>query len=198
MAGIHAYSDTSWLGVSDSNGVIKTKISSLSSHVKLTFMDSEGYRDTLFIEDYLSTVTNSYTAIMYPNQKYEDIIWAQEDSLFGTVIKEDHTSEVVDSTLIGDKTNEAKFIGGQEALVNYINDEIVINYLERVNQQVDVRFIVEPNGKISHVVCANEVPRGLEREAIRLVRNMPNWSPGIRDGKPCRTRTRLPINIENN
>ena len=36
----------------------------------------------------------------------------------------------------------------------------------------------------------------LDREAMRVIRMMPHWKPGLQDGKPCRTMFAIPVNFQ--
>ena len=92
---------------------------------------------------------------------------------------------------------EAAFPGGPAAMKQWIQQNVVYPEISRElgdQGRVYVTFVVEPDGSITGV----EVMRGgltdeLNREAKRLVREMPKWSPGEVKGKPVRARCRLPI-----
>ena len=66
-----------------------------------------------------------------------------------------------------------------------------------LNEQgkVYVSFVVEPDGSISNVQVERGVSDDLDKEAKRLVRNMPKWKAGKNNGKTVRARCRLPINF---
>ena len=66
-----------------------------------------------------------------------------------------------------------------------------------MNEQgkVYLSFVVEPDGSISNIAIERGVSGDLDKEAKRLVRKMPKWSPGEAKGKKARTRCRLPINF---
>jgi len=93
---------------------------------------------------------------------------------------------------------EAQFPGGMAELQRYIASNI--NYPQtsiEMNEQgkVYLSFVVEPNGDISNIVVERGVSTDLDREAKRVVRGMPKWTPGEAGGKKARTRCRLPINF---
>lgn len=63
--------------------------------------------------------------------------------------------------------------------------------------KVFVRFVVEKNGKISNVEVLRQ-PEGdlgkvLAKEAIRVVKNLKDFSPGSLNGEPKRVVMTLPI-----
>jgi protein TonB len=67
-----------------------------------------------------------------------------------------------------------------------------------MNEQgtVYLSFVVETDGTISNVAIERGVSIDIDKEAKRIVRNMPKWSPGESKGKKCRTRCRVPINFQ--
>jgi periplasmic protein TonB len=60
---------------------------------------------------------------------------------------------------------------------------------------VYISFVVEKDGSITNVAAAKEVPGapGLTREAIRVVSQMPKWSPGMMNGRPVRITITQPV-----
>lgn len=92
---------------------------------------------------------------------------------------------------------EAEFPGGPEAMKDYIRNNVVYpkKSLKKGDQgRVYVVFIVERDGSISAVeVMRGGLTKELNREAMRLVREMPTWTPAEVNGKTVRARCRLPI-----
>ena len=64
---------------------------------------------------------------------------------------------------------------------------------EGIQGRVAVRFIVEKDGSISDVKPILSVHPLLNKEAVRVVKSMPKWTPGKQNGKPVRVRFNLPI-----
>ena len=66
-----------------------------------------------------------------------------------------------------------------------------------MNEQgrVYLSFVVEVDGSISNIEIERGVSSDLDREAKRLLRQMPKWIPGEAKGHKVRTRCRLPINF---
>lgn len=93
---------------------------------------------------------------------------------------------------------EATFPGGAGAMQQWIGKNVQYpqTSIELGEQgKVYVSFVVEPDGSITGVNIERGVSDDLDREAKRLVRSMPKWSPGEAGGKKARTRCRLPINF---
>lgn len=89
-----------------------------------------------------------------------------------------------------------QFPGGQIAMLKYIMENM--KYPEQAMKEgiqghVTVRFIVEKDGSISDVKPVLSVHPLLNKEAVRVVKSMPKWSPGKHNGKPVRVRFNLPV-----
>ena len=89
-----------------------------------------------------------------------------------------------------------QFPGGQIAMLKYIMENM--KYPEQamkegIQGRVAVRFIVEKDGSISDVKPILSVHPLLNKEAVRVVRSMPKWTPGKQNGKPVRVRFNLPV-----
>ncbi|MDG1332629.1 MAG: energy transducer TonB [Crocinitomicaceae bacterium] len=107
------------------------------------------------------------------------------------------TTPVVQAEIIDFPDVEAEFPGGPEALKKYIQDNV--HYPEKARKNGDqgrvyVTFIVEPDGSITGVeAMRGGVSPEINREAKRLVRNMPKWKAAEVKNKKVRARCRLPI-----
>ena len=64
---------------------------------------------------------------------------------------------------------------------------------QRLQGKVIVQFIVNKDGTIADAKVVKSVTPSLDREAMRVIRMMPAWKPGIQDDKPCRTMIAVPI-----
>ena len=65
-----------------------------------------------------------------------------------------------------------------------------------IEGEVIMGFFVEPNGVISGVTVVKSLTKEYDEEAKRLVRNMPYWIPGKKNGVPVRYRMTMPINFK--
>jgi len=99
-----------------------------------------------------------------------------------------------DIFLIAEKMPE--YPGGDAALSKYLAGNIVYPRIARetgISGVVYVTFIVEPDGSISNIRALREVPGGCTEEAIRVVREMTGWTPGMQRGKAVRVCMNLPV-----
>lgn len=93
---------------------------------------------------------------------------------------------------------DPSFPGGYEAMMKFIQNELVVPQICRDMGEgglVYVDFVVNTDGSITQVKCANEVNPALMKEAVRVVGSMPRWSPGENAGKKVRVRYTIPINV---
>ena len=92
-----------------------------------------------------------------------------------------------------------EFPGGQEGLVNYLVENL--NYPEKakakkITGKVYVSFVVEKDGSISNVKVLRDIGYGCGEEAVRVVKAMPRWKPGMQRGKNVRVQYTLPLNFQ--
>lgn len=75
--------------------------------------------------------------------------------------------------------------GGDKAMTKFINDNLTYpasakdNGIEGV---VGVIFTVKADGTIGNIKIKRMVDPDLESEAVRIVKKMPKWTPGTKDG----------------
>ncbi len=92
---------------------------------------------------------------------------------------------------------EATFPGGAAAMKKWIQENVQYPEISKElgdQGRVYVTFVVEPDGTITGIdVMRGGLTEELNREAKRLVRNMPKWEAGEVKGEKVRARCRLPI-----
>lgn len=67
---------------------------------------------------------------------------------------------------------------------------------QRIQGKVVVSFIINKDGSIASPTIVQSVDPILDREALRVVKMMPRWKPGLQNGKPCRTMFAIPVNFQ--
>lgn len=91
---------------------------------------------------------------------------------------------------------QPSFPGGQGALMAWLKDNIkypVVAAENGIQGKVIVQFVVGKNGSISNVKVLRSVDPSLDKEAVRVVSNMPNWTPGKQNGASVNVRFTLPV-----
>lgn len=85
-----------------------------------------------------------------------------------------------------------EFVGGKEALFNYFKDNIT--YPDDVEEGVVyVAFVVGSDGTIRDARVFKGVKESMDREALRLINNMPDWDPGLMEGNTVASVYGLPV-----
>lgn len=89
-----------------------------------------------------------------------------------------------------------EFPGGKEALKYYVANSIKYPAEAEkagIQGRVHTAFIVEKDGCVTGARAMTSVDPQLDAEALRIVRNMPKWTPGMQDGKPVRVKYLVPV-----
>ncbi len=94
---------------------------------------------------------------------------------------------------------QPSFPGGAGALMQWLRDNIkypVIAAENGIEGRVIVQFVVSKTGSISDVRVARSVDPSLDKEAVRVVSSMPNWTPGKQNGSAVNVRYTLPVTFK--
>jgi protein TonB len=89
-----------------------------------------------------------------------------------------------------------QFPGGPQALFEYLSKNIkypVVAEENGIQGRVIVTFVVERDGSITDVKVAKSVDPSLDKEAMRVVKSMPNWIPGKQNGSAVRVKYTVPV-----
>jgi protein TonB len=108
------------------------------------------------------------------------------------------TSAQIDTTETIHSVTEIspEFPGGMEKCLEYIQTNI--KYPKEamelgIEGKVFVKFVVTKEGNINSVVIVKGTDPLLDKEAKRLIQNMPKWSPGTNNGVPASCYFYLPV-----
>lgn len=92
-----------------------------------------------------------------------------------------------------------QFPGGESELINYLKANVAYpQEAMKAGEQgkVCVMFKVEPDGSVSEVNVTKGVSPSLDKEAVRVVKLMPRWSPGKdKNGRPVACVYNLPVSF---
>ena len=91
-----------------------------------------------------------------------------------------------------------QFPGGMAGLMQYLSTNV--RYPEDAKEsgaqgRVIVSFIVEKDGSISNARVTKPTYSSLDDEALRVVSNMPKWTPGKQNGEAVRVRYSIPVSF---
>lgn len=92
-----------------------------------------------------------------------------------------------------------EFPGGVEALMDFVGKNV--KYPEEAKEKeisgrVFVSFVIEKDGSVNEVKVMRGIGGGCDEEAVRVIKGMPKWKPGIQKGKPVRVSYMMPINFK--
>ena len=88
------------------------------------------------------------------------------------------------------------FPGGMKAMMDYLARNIRYPANAKndlIEGRVILQFIVDKKGRLSDVKVVKSVEPYLDAEAVRVVKSMPRWNPGMQNGKEVKVRYTLPV-----
>jgi TonB family C-terminal domain len=91
------------------------------------------------------------------------------------------------------------FPGGMSALNRYISMNLrypAVAVEHGIQGRVICRFIVKKDGSIFNVEVLRSLEPSLDKEAVRVIEEMPKWIPGLRNGVPVNVYFVLPISFK--
>lgn len=93
-----------------------------------------------------------------------------------------------------------EFPGGQAALFKYLSENVkypVIAQENGIQGRVICQFVVNKDGSIVDVeVVRSGGDASLDKEAVRVIKSMPKWTPGKQRGKAVRVKYTVPVNFK--
>lgn len=91
---------------------------------------------------------------------------------------------------------QPEFPNGNAAMMKFLSDNIrypVIAQENGIQGRVICNFVVERDGSITDVQVVRGVDPSLDKEAVRVIQQMPRWKPGKQRGSAVRVRFTLPV-----
>ena len=92
-----------------------------------------------------------------------------------------------------------QFPGGEAALMKYLQSHI--NYPpmaaeNNVQGRVVVQFVVDKTGKVGEVKVVRSVDKDLDKEAVRVCKSLPKFTPGRQNGQAVSVWYTLPVTFK--
>nr|WP_295926145.1 TonB family protein [uncultured Dyadobacter sp.] len=91
------------------------------------------------------------------------------------------------------------FPGGNEALMQYLLQNLKYPEVARranVEAIALVSFTVDKAGDIRNAKSLKNIGYGIDKEALRVVNEMPRWNPAVQNGKPVEMEYTLEVNFK--
>ncbi len=94
---------------------------------------------------------------------------------------------------------DAEFPGGEEALMEYFDDNIqypMIAKQQGIVGKVTVALTINESGTISNIEVIQGIGGGCEEEVIRVLSSMPTWKPTNQAGHMMKTKKLFSFNFQ--
>lgn len=92
--------------------------------------------------------------------------------------------------------NMPSFPEGVNGLMQYLQTNIKYpqeSMKKGIQGRVIVSFVIDVDGSVTDAVTQKSVDPLLDSEALRVVRQMPKWTPGLNKGVPVKVKYTMPI-----
>lgn len=89
-----------------------------------------------------------------------------------------------------------QFPGGNGELMRYLSANIkypTIAAENGIEGRVVLKFVVSKDGSISNIQIVRSLDPSCDKEAVRVVKGMPKWIPGMQNGHPVAVYFTLPV-----
>lgn len=89
-----------------------------------------------------------------------------------------------------------QFPGGAVAFLKWLNANLKYPanaQKAKIEGKVVAQFLVNEDGSITDIKLTKKLHPQCDNEALRVLKMMPRWTPGIENNKPCRTCVCIPI-----
>ena len=114
------------------------------------------------------------------------------------------TGDVRDTTGQGDEVFRSAdkmpvFPGGEAALMMYLRDNISYPSIaeeKNIQGRVIVQFVVDTPGQVGEVKVVRSVDKELDKEAVRVVKSLPKFTPGRQNGQVVSVWYTLPVTFK--
>lgn len=112
------------------------------------------------------------------------------------------SGESTDKNMVIYKYTEAfilpGFKGGTKKFYRYLASHVKYPpncYKARIQGVVKIKFTIEKDGNLTNITAINSVHPDLAAEAIRVIRDSPQWEPGKTRGEPVKVVYNIPVSF---
>ncbi|MBO4803073.1 MAG: energy transducer TonB [Muribaculaceae bacterium] len=133
------------------------------------------------------------------DKKEDEIMTIEELKAMVTASDQKDSQNYNEEKVFNSVEQMPQFPGGDAALMKYLASHI--NYpseaVKNNNQgRVILQFVVEKDGSIGEVKVVRSVDDALDKEAVRVIKSLPKFTPGRQSGKPVRVWYTLPVTFK--
>ena len=118
-----------------------------------------------------------------------------EDTQIEEIVFADAPEEVSDEIfMVVEKLPE--FPGGEAAFMKFLYERIKYPMVAKkmgIEGRLYLQFVVEKNGSVTDLSVLKGLGAGCDEEALRVMKLVPNFTPGKQRGTPVRVKMTIPI-----
>ena len=121
-----------------------------------------------------------------------------ENSSGQMVLNTDSVSPVKEKVIFQVVEKAPEFPGGMEECMKFLGNSIkypIVAQENGIQGTVIVSFVVTDEGDIQNPVIVKGVDPLLDAEALRVIKMMPKWKPGMQRGKAVNVKYTLPVSF---
>lgn len=174
---------------SDIEKINESLLDKTNEEAKLSATEEE----QLELQEPVSTTDDTEAALNESSQSEND---TQTESSVTDENENTSESSVVDNKVYSVVEQMPNFPGGEEALMKFINEHIKYpqSALEQGTQgTIMLRFVVTGTGDIGEVQILKGLDPDCNNEAIRVVKSLPKFNPGMQQGRPVSVWYTAPV-----
>ena len=149
------------------------------------------------VEDDVQTESVDFSS--EDNNTTVEIVEVQQEVKEEVKVEEDKREEENENVVFKVVETMPSFPGGDAALMKFISDNVrypAIAQENGIQGRAICQFTVEKDGSISDIqIVRSAGDETLDKEAKRVIKSMPKWSPGKQRGKAVRVSYTIPINF---
>ncbi|MFK8046441.1 MAG: TonB family protein [Crocinitomicaceae bacterium] len=111
-------------------------------------------------------------------------------------LEKDTTADNSADTIFNYADKNPQYKGGDSEMASFIGRNFEYPEESRVMGQQGtafVEFVVGTDGILSDIKIVKGVSDLIDDEVLRIIKAMPTWEPGVKDGKQVKTRFTIPI-----
>lgn len=140
---------------------------------------------------------------------YKTISWDEhgiiEDEVFFQgqrgILKRYTKTGIQTDSLFTREESEAIFPGGDAAWSLYLMQNLDADAPAKGKAPVGkytviIKFIVKPDGSLTDIKAETNIGYGMEREALRIIKNSPKWIPAVQYGRKVNAYRRQPVTFQ--
>jgi protein TonB len=131
----------------------------------------------------------------YQNGKTQTVTTYEDDKVITSKSWDENGQDIV---LNGILDVQPEYPGGIQKFYQYISSHFVYpkGFNPRPKGIINLSFVINRDGRISDVTIVNSVHEILDAEAVRVLKTMPKWKPGMQNGEAVRVKYNIPLNMK--